>query len=204
MKTVITIGREHGSGGREIGKYIAKKLGIECYDTRFITEAAKRTGINEKIFQTYNERPVDSLLFSISMSTSAFPGFTWGTKNRSFAEQVCQAQFDLIKEFAKKPCVIVGRCADSVIDISVAKCRVFIRAEQKERILRIMQTYQLSEKDALKAITQADKERSSYYNFFTNRQWGDSRNYDLCLNVSGLSIESASEIIIDYVSKREV
>lgn len=203
MTPIITIGREHGSGGREIGKLIAQKLQIECYDTRFITEAAKRTGMNEKIFQTYNERPLDSLLYSVAMSTSALPGFVWEAKNRSLAEQVCEAQFDMVRELAANPCVIVGRCADKVIDATIPKCRIFIRAEKEDRISRIMQTYQLSEKDAEKAIAQADKERSSYYNYFTNRHWGDVKNYDLCLNVSGLSIENAADIIISYIYKKE-
>lgn len=202
MDKVITIGRQHGSGGREIGHCIADKLGVECYDTRFITEAAKRSGLSEKIFQAYNEKPVDMVLYSMSMSSSAIPGLHWEGKNRSLAEQVCQAQFDLVRELAEKPCVIVGRCADSILDSSISKCDVFIRADIEDRIKRIMRTYDMSEQETKKAIRQADKERAGYYNFFTNQQWGNSQNYDICLNVSGLSIEDAADLIISYAGKK--
>ncbi|MDY4969085.1 MAG: cytidylate kinase-like family protein [Lachnospiraceae bacterium] len=202
MNKVITIGREHGSGGRAVGTIIAEKLGIECYDTRIITEAAKRSGINEKLFHAYNERSTDSLLYSLAMSVKVVPGISWEDQNRSLPEQICKAQFEVIKEFAQKPCVIVGRCADYILDDTISKCRVFIRAEKADRIARIMETYQVSAKDAEHMISRTDKERSSYYHFYTNQRWGDCRNYDLCLSTSGISIQDAADLIINYMEKK--
>lgn len=202
MNKIITIGREHGSGGRAIGKKIAEKLGIECYDSRIITEAAKRSGINEKLFEAYNERATDSLLYSLSMSTGTIPGISWEDRNRPLPEQICKAQFDIIKEYAQKPCVIVGRCADFILDDTVPKCRVFVCAEKADRIVRIMETYKVSAKDAENMILRTDKERSGYYHFYTNQRWGDCRNYDLCLNISGIDIENAADLILDYAAKK--
>lgn len=202
MNVVITIGREHGSGGRYIGKIIAEKSGIECYDTRFITEAAKRNGINEKVFQAYNECPVNSLLYSIVMAGSAIPGLAWNNTERPLHEQVFKAQFDMINELGQNPCVIVGRCADSVLDESITKCRVFIRADLPDRIKRIAETYQVSEKEAEKMILQTDKDRASYYQYHTGQRWGNSQNYDLCLNTSGMSEEDAAELILAYIAKK--
>lgn len=203
MNKVITIGREHGSGGRQIGKLIAENLGIECYDSRFITEAAKQSGINEKLFHAYNERPIDSLLYSVAMATSAIPNVNWEMRERSLPEQICRVQFDMINELAKTPCVIVGRCADSIIDEAVPKCRIFIRAELPDRIKQITQTYKVSEKNAEKLIKQTDKERASYYQYFTGRHWRDSTNYDLCINTSGLSKQEAAELILIYIAKQQ-
>lgn len=202
MNMVITIGREHGSGGRAIGKKLAEKLGIECYDSRIITEAAKRSGISEKLFHTYNERTTDSLLYSLVMNTRTIPGISWEDRNRPLPEQICKAQFDMIRELAKKPCVIVGRCGDYILKDSVPTCRVFIRAEMEDRIEGIMKTYDLSEQDAKRIIQRTDKERASYYHFYTNQVWGDCRNYDLCINSSGLSIDEAADIILAYMEKK--
>lgn len=202
MDRVITINREHGSGGRQIGKLIAEKLEIECYDSRFITEAAKQSGINEKLFHAYNERPIDSLLYSVAMATSAIPKVNWEMRERPLPEQICRVQFDMINELAKKPCVIVGRCADSVLDETILKCRVFIRAELSDRVKQITQTYKVSEKTAEKMIKQIDKERASYYQYFTGKHWSDSRNYDICINTSGLSKQKAAEMILAYITKQ--
>lgn len=199
---VITIGREHGSGGRQVGKLLAERLGIECYDTRFITEAAQHSKISEEIFKSHNEKITNSPLYSIFMFSTGIPNLTWDEKSRPLVEQVCKVQFDMVRKLAQKPCVIVGRCADSVLDDTVQKCRIFVRAEMTDRIGRIMDGYQLGEKEAEKAIRQADKERASYYNFYTGKRWGDSRHYDLCINTSGLGIENTVDLIVSYMEKK--
>ena len=199
MNKVITIGREHGTGGREIGKHIAEKLGIECYDGRLVSEAARAGGIDEKLTKFYDEKPTSALLYSLSMSMS-IPGLTHASPPLPLGEQVFLAQCDVIRKFAQEPCVIVGRCADYILKDEKDLCRVFIRSEIEERVRRIMSTYELTEDKARDMIKKIDKERANYYNFHTDSTWGSTKNYDICLNVTGMDLDAAADIIISYAN----
>jgi len=202
MNKIITIGREHGSGGREIGKRIAAKLGIECYDGRLVAEAARTGGIDEKLARFYDEKPTSTLLYSLSMSMSV-PGLTHTMPPFPIGEQVYQAQCEVIRKLAEKPCVIVGRCADYILSGHVPLCRVFIRSEPEDRVRRIMETYDMTEQQARETIRKTDKERASYYSFHTDKTWGSIKNYDICLNVRGLDLSDAADIIIKYAESMD-
>ena len=162
MKTIITIGRQFGSGGKEIGIRVAKELGIPFYDKELLQEAAKKSGLCEKIFENFDERP-KSLLYSIAMDSYMFalPGTGVGD---SLEQQVYLATFDTIRQIADKgPCVIIGRCADYALADHPDRLSLFIHAPLDVRIKRVAERQDISEEKARALINKTDKRRASYY-----------------------------------------
>lgn len=203
--TIITIGRQYGSGGREIGKKLAEYFGIKFYDKEMLAVAAKESGICEEIFETHDEKPTNSFLYSLVMDT-----YSLGYSNSVFAEmpinhKVFLAQFDAIKKIAKEgPCVLVGRCADYALEDFDNVVNVFIHADLDARINRISRVHEeLTYAKAKDIILKEDKKRSHYYNYYTNKKWSDAESYDLCLCTSSLGIEGTVQTIIDYVKRKE-
>ena len=199
---VITIGRQLGSGGRDIGFSLSEKLGIKCYDKELLSLAAKRSGFAEEILENNDEKPTKSFLYSLIMDTNAI----WGYSNNSYLDmplnqKVFLAQFDAIKELAnKESCVIVGRCADYALEGMTHLCNVFIHADMDFRIKRIADEFKLSDDKAKSVILKTDKSRASYYNYYTNKRWGDSQNYNLVLDSSKLGIDGCVHMICEYIN----
>lgn len=196
MNYVITIGREFGCGGREIGKKVAEKLNIKYYDKELLTIAAKESGLNENFIMANDEKATNSLLYSIVM------GYTNLIKhdNGSFSveELANKAQRDAVLSVAKKDsCVIVGRCADYILRDNKNVLSVFVSADNEYRINRVSKRENISLDKANEKIIKADKERKSYYNLQANGQWGEAKNYDLCLKVSKIGIDNAVNMIIN-------
>ena len=187
MKDVIScIGRQYGSGGRFIGKLLAEKLNIPCYDKEIIIESTKKSELNPTVVETNDEVPNS---FMYSAFQNGLP----------INQQVFLAQFDAIKDLADKgSCVIVGRCADYILEDRDNVVSIFITAPIEERIKRAVQFYNFDSNKALKAIKKVDKKRRDYYNFYTNRKWGDASNYDLTLN-SKIGIDKCVDVIVKYV-----
>ena len=182
---VITISREHGSGGRTIGKKLAQKLGIPFYDQKLIDIAAKKSGLSESFIEDTETRPV-SIIFDMY------------TQSRTFAveDQAYLAEVKAIREAAKSSCVIVGRCSDYVLRAMKNCLHVFIYAPKEDRLQRIVEEYHDAEADkAQDYLQRIDKIRVSRYSYLTGRKWGDARNYDLCVN-SNLGIDTAVDAII--------
>ncbi|WP_288884891.1 AAA family ATPase [uncultured Eubacterium sp.] len=197
---IITIGRETGSGGREIGKMLADKLGISYYNKELLTEAARQSGLSEDILETNDERPTNSLLYSIVMDTYSFGYATSSTMDMPINNKVFLAQFNAIKTIAAKgPCVIVGRCADYALAGNEDCVSIFITADMKFRTRRISTENNLTVEKAKAFIKKTDKKRSSYYNFYTEKKWGEASSYDLCVCSSRYGIEKAVEIILNYL-----
>ena len=195
---IITIGREFGSGGREIGELLAKKLGVKCYDKLLLKMAAEESGLNEKLFEINDEQNVNTIMTSL-MSHSYF-GSTGNFQ--PMLVQLFLAQFNAIKSLEyKEPCVIIGRCADDVLKNYPHKLRVFISADKEKKIERVMERHECSSKEAEKMIAKTDKNRARYYNYFASGEWGDAKNYDLCLNSSVLGIEGTVEVILEYIRR---
>ena len=195
---IITIGREFGSGGREIGELLAKKMGVKCYDKVLLKMAAEESGLNEKLFEINDEQNVNTIMTSL-MSHSYF-GSTGNFQ--PMLVQLFLAQFNAIKSLEyKEPCVIIGRCADDVLKNYPHKLRVFISADREKKIERVMERHECSSKEAEKMIAKTDKNRARYYNYFASGEWGDAKNYDLCLNSSVLGIEGTVEVILEYVKR---
>ena len=195
---IITIGREFGSGGREIGELLAKKMGVKCYDKLLLKMAAENSGLKEKLFEINDEQNVNTIMTSL-MSHSYF-GSTGNFQ--PMLVQLFLAQFNAIKSLEyKEPCVIIGRCADDVLKNYPHKLRVFISADKEKKIERVMERHECSSKEAEKMIAKTDKNRARYYNYFASGEWGDAKNYDLCLNSSVLGIEGTVEVILEYIRR---
>lgn len=204
MNTVVTIGRQYGSAGREIGKKVAEYFGIQYYDKELLTRAAKESGFCEEMIQNHDERPTNSFLYNLVMDTYSF-----GYNNSSFVDmpishKVFLAQFDTIKKIADEgPCVIVGRCADYALADRTNVIDLFIFADEECKIKRIMEKYDLSESKAKDMIIKKDKQRQSYYNYYSSKKWGRADSYDLCINSSVLGVDGTVNLITQYVEDFE-
>ena len=202
MKTIITIGRQFGSGGKEIGIRVAKELGIPFYDKELLQEAAKKSGLCEKIFENFDERP-KSLLYSIAMDSYMFalPGTGAGD---SLEQQVYLATSDTIRQTAEKgPCVLIGRCADYALAGRDNVLKIFIDAPLEKRIETVSQRAELTAEKARQLILKTDKRRASYYEYYSSQKWGAVESYDFCLDSSAFGIDGTVELIRKLVEMKE-
>ncbi|MBP5555985.1 MAG: cytidylate kinase-like family protein [Lachnospiraceae bacterium] len=204
MKTVITIGRQFGSGGREIGEKLSKAYGINYYDRELLTRAAKESGFCEEILQNHDERPTNSFLYNLVIDTYSFGYNSSSFVDMPISQKVFLAQFDTIKKVAEEgPCVIVGRCADYALEGRDNVINLFIYADEDFKIKRVMDIYDLDESKARDMINKKDKQRQSYYNYYTNRKWGKADTYDLCINSAVLGIDGSVKLIKQFVEDFE-
>lgn len=200
--TVITIGRQYGSGGREIGKKIAELLGISYYDDELISLAAKNSGINSETLSDVDEKATNSLLYTLAMGGSLFGGNAAIAYEMPINDKLYLAQSEVIKELAQKePCVIIGRCADYVLKDYPSSINIFIYADLDKRAVRVAARRNITEAKAKDIIIKTDKQRANYYNYYTSLKWGRVENYDLCIDSGRLSIDKAAEAIVAYVEK---
>ena len=198
MNTIITIGRQFGSGGHEIGRLLAQALDIPCYDKELIVLAAQKSGMSPDVFSHVDETATNSFLYSVS--AGSIPGTAYQpAQSLPLNDKLFIAQTDLIRAKAKEgACVFVGRCADSILKDTAPVLNVFIRADMPFRVARIMEAENCNEKTAIDMIGKADKKRAKYYNFYTQKRWGAADSYDLVLNNAKLGAEKAVQIIADY------
>lgn len=202
--TIITIGRQYGSGGHDIGKQLAEELNIPFYDKALLERAAKDSGLCQEIFENHDEKPTNSFLYSLVMDT-----YSLGYTTSSFSEmplnhKIFLAQFDAIKNIAKEgPCVIVGRCADYALAEFPNVVNVFLHADLQDRIVRIARRHDLTDAKAKDLIIKTDKRRASYYNYYTSKKWGEAVGYDLSLNTATLGIEGTIHMIREFVAYKE-
>lgn len=202
--TIITIGRQYGSAGREIGYKVADALDIKLYDKEMLDRAAKESGICQELFETHDEKPTNSFLYSLVMDTYSL-GYTSGSyTDMPINHKVFLAQFDAIKKIADEgPCILVGRCADYALKEYDNVISLFIHAGLDARIRRIARIYDLTDAKAKDLIIKTDKKRASYYNYYSNKKWGAADSYDMCLNSSMLGIDGTAEAIIKLVELKE-
>ncbi len=183
---IITVSREFGSGGRTIGKQVAKELGIPCYDNELIQKIASESGFDEHYVKDAGE--YDSGGFLSIFSSRAF-----GDTN---ADLIWKAQCKIILQLAEKePCVIVGRCADYILRDKADCLRVFIHADKDFRMNRIIKVYGETDIPTEQRLKEKDKRRAAYHRFYTNMKWGQSKNYDITLNSGTPGIDKCAEII---------
>ena len=191
MNYVITISREYGSGGRFIGKLVAEKLGIAFYDSELLAKASDLTGIPKNFIENYDETKESAFSYAQGL---------YGM-DMSLGQKVFLAQFEAIKNIAKhESCVIVGRCADYVLRENPNVVKVFICAPLEDKIERAIKYYNINPNKAASIIAKTNKKRRSYYNFYTDKDWGKPDSYDLCIN-SKNGIESAVEAICAYTKR---
>ena len=202
-RTVITIGREFGSGGHEIGMKLAERLGIKCYDKELLELAAKESGLCEDLFASQDEKPTNSFLYSLVMDTYSL-GYTSSYMDMPINHKDFLAQFDTIKKLAEREsCVIVGRCADYALEDNPFAVSVWIKADLDVRIQRIKKLYDLSDNKAADMIQKTDKRRASYYNYYSSKKWGEAKSYDLCLDSGQLGIDGSIDLILKYIELKE-
>ncbi len=204
MKTIITIGRQFGSGGHEIGEKVAEYFNVKCYDKELLTRAAKESGFCEEMIQNHDERPTNSFLYNLVMDTYSFGYNTSSFVDMPISHKVFLAQFDTIKKIADEgPCVIVGRCADYALADHPDSLHIFIYGDEEAKTKRVMDKYDLSENKAKEMCIKKDKQRQSYYNYYSSKKWGRADSYDLCINSSVLGVEGTVKLIAQYVEDFE-
>ena len=201
MNKVITISREYGSGGREIGEKLAKALGVPFYDNELITRAARESGFAESAFANAETKATNSLLYSIAMGMSAYGSHEMGYTSLSLDDRIFIAQSEVIRTIAKEgPCVIVGRCADYILKDMENVVNVFVWADIKYRVHRATTMYDLPEYKAEENIYKADKRRANYYNYHANEKWGRAENYHISIRSDYVGIDHAVDIIKSYIT----
>lgn len=201
---VITIGRQCGSGGKVIGQKLAEKMGVKCYDKELLARAAKESGLCEELFETHDEKPTSSFLYSLVMDTYSLGYTTSAYMDMPINHKIFLAQFDTIKKLAdEESCVIVGRCADYALADYPNTVSVFITSDDQSRIKRLSQVYDLSESKAKDMMLKTDKKRASYYNYYSSKKWGDARSYDFCINSGVLGLDGAADMILELAKAKQ-
>ncbi len=201
---VITIGRQCGSGGKKIGQRLADELGIKCYDKELLNLAAKNSGLCEELFETHDEKPTSSFLYSLVMDTYSLGYTTSAYMDMPINHKIFLAQFDTIKKLAdEESCVIVGRCADYALADYPNTVTVFISGNEKRKIAYLKELYQVDDAKAKDIMVKTDKKRASYYNYYSSKKWGDARSYDLCLNSSVLGVDGSVAVIREFAKAKQ-
>lgn len=188
---VITISREFGSGGRTVGKLVAEKLGIPCYDQEIIQKIVEESGYCEDFVAEHSEHAAYGNWLSNAFAFRDYYG-------NSIQDKIWFAQLKTIVELANKgPCVIVGRCADFILKETADCLKVFIHADPKARAQRIVEQYGESSQAPERRLKDKDKRRAAYYQMYTDQKWGDNKNYDISLSTSSLGIDKCVDIIVE-------
>lgn len=194
--TIINIGRQYGSGGKEVATTIGKALGIEVYDNELISKAAEESGFSKEVFERSDERRSVFNLFSF-FGTERFGS----TQNYMGDNELFKIQSEVIRGITDKgPAIFVGRCSNYILRDKTC-LDVFVSAPLEARVVRVMERLGISEDEAKARIERQDRTRQTYYNFFTFGNWGAASDYDMCVDSSILGIEGTAELIIDFGRK---
>lgn len=194
---IITIGRQHGSSGREIARLLAEKLDIKCYDKEIVDEAANHSDFSRDLIEAFDEKRMSAFILHA--------GGYGLNENFRLNMQVVSAQFDTMRKIADKgDCIFVGRCADYILRDYKDLVSVFILGDMDERLKCLERRQGLDEAEARKKIKEVDKDRSSFYRYYSDQAWGDAQNYDLCINSSKLGVEGTVQVILDYIKARGI
>ena len=202
-KIIITIARQYGSGGREIGEKVAKKLGITIYDKQLITDAAAKGNLDENVSKMADESAASSLLYTLALGSNVLGTTMHFGYKMPLNDKLFILQSEIIKEKAKdESCVIIGRCADYVLRDEEKVLKIFVYGDLDHRQARIAARHpELKSAQVIDVINKTDKRRSSYYNFYTGNKWGKYDNYDMAINSSTLGIDGAAELIVSCAKK---
>lgn len=200
-KNIITITRQYGSGGHDIGKALSERLAIPFYDKELISLAAKESGISPEVFENVDEKATNSLLYSLSLGLYNYGNGFSSMGDLPVNDKLYILQHKIIKQRADEgPCVIVGRCADYVLREHKNLVKIYIYADIDVRTKRAVERQSIDPVRAKQAVLKADKNRANYYSFYSGKKWGLADNYDLCINSTALSTEQAVDIICEYLN----
>ncbi len=202
-KIIVTIARQYGSGGREIGERIAKNLGLPLIDKELIKDAASKGEINEEVIKSADESAANSLLYTLAMGSNMLGTTIHFGYKMPINDKLFILQSEAIKEYATRgSCVIIGRCADYVLRDEPNILRLFIYGDLDHRQERIKARHpEIKPSQIIDIINKTDKRRSSYYNFYTGNKWGKYDNYDMAINSSTLGIEGTADVITASIKK---
>ena len=202
-KVIITIARQYGSGGREIGQRVAKLLGLPIYDKEIITDAASKGNLNEEILKESDEVASNSLLYTLAMGSNVLGATARFGYKIPLNDKLFLLQSEVIKEYAKAgSCVIIGRCADYVLRDTENVFRIFVYGDLDHRIERVSKRHpEIKQSDIVNVINKTDKRRASYYNFYTGNKWGMYNNYDIAINSSTLGVAGTAMLIAACASE---
>ena len=201
-KVIITIARQYGSGGREIGEKVAKILGLPLYDKELIREIAANSNYSEKVIESADEVAANSLLYTLAMGSNTLGATMHFGYKMPINDRLFLLQSDAIKKYASDgSCVIIGRCADYVLREEKDVFRIFIYGDLEHRKERVAARHpEIKSSQIIDVINKTDKRRSSYYNFYTGNKWGKYDNYDMAVNSSTLGIDGAARLIASCVT----
>ena len=196
-KVIITIARQYGSGGREIGERVAELLGIPIYDKEIINSAAEKGNLNIEVIKNADESAANSLLYTLAMGSNVIGTTMHFGYKMPINDKLFILQSEVIKEYAEQgSCVVIGRCSDHVLRDMEGVFRLFIYGDLEHRKERVaMRHPEIKSSQIIDVINKTDKRRSSYYNFYTGNKWGKYDNYDMAINSSTLGIEGTAQLI---------
>jgi len=198
---IVTISREAYCGGDELAKKLAEKLDFRFYDRELISLASEKSGIHEDHFDAIEKKPTNSILYSVVMGMYTSRGAYVRLDDVLTDDKIYKIQADIIREMAEKGnCVFVGRCSDYILRHNPKCVNIFSHGNDDDRAARVMKEQNVSESEAKKIVSRADKKRRSYYNYYTNREWGEMSNYDLTLNLSSIAEDKAVDLVIDFLN----
>lgn len=195
--TVISIGRQFGSGGMAIGQKLAERFGFRYYDKELIPLAAKEIGFDPEVFEKVDEVPRFLRFFQI------FGAAGQGNENYMSNSMLFKVQSDVIRKLADEgPCIIVGRCSDYVLRENPDMVSVFVSASEEDKIKNVMERQNIAREAAVKLIKNTNSKRAEYYNTYSGKEWGAAKSYHLCIDVSSLGIDGTVDFIEEFVRRR--
>ena len=196
-KIIITIARQYGSGGREIGERVAELLGIPLYDKEIINDAASKGELCAEAVKQVDESSASSLLYTLAMGSNVLGTTLHFGYKMPLNDKLFILQSDVIREYAAAgSCIIIGRCSDYVLREEKNILRLFIYGDLEHRTERVKARHpEIKSSQIIDVINKTDKRRSSYYNFYTGNKWGKYDNYDMAINSSTLGIEGTAQLI---------
>ena len=193
---IITIGRQHGSNGQQIAKALAERLGILCYGKEIMEAAADSSGYSREVLKSLDEKKVSSYFTPSPYHFGMHTGFNLNM-------QMITAQFDAIRELADKgDCIFLGRCADYILRKRPDLVKIYIMGDAEKRIKILAERKGIDENTAAKLMKEVDKDRASYYKYYTDQIWGEAGNYDLCIDSPDIGIEGAVDVIELYAKTK--
>ncbi len=200
---IVTVSRECLlRRGDELARMLADKTGFKFYDREIISLASQKSGIHEEHFESVEKKPTNSILYSVVMGMYSSRGAYVKLDDVLTDDKIYKVQADIIRDMAAQGnCVFVGRCSDYILRNNEKCFNIFLRGNLDDRVKRVMSEQNTSEAEAKKIVSRADKKRRSYYNYYTNREWGNINNYDIALNLSTISETDAVDVIINYLEK---
>lgn len=197
---IVTIARQYGSGGREVGQKLSELIGYKFYDKDLITLAAQKSGLSQDALHHVDEKAANSLLYTLALGSSVY---SHGVErvNLPINDRLFVVQSEIIKDLAASGdgAIIVGRCADYVLSGKKNLVRVYITSEFDVRVKTVMKRHELSESQAKDLIVKTDKRRANYYSYYTGEKWGKADKYDLVIATDRLGVDGAAKMVADYI-----